>query len=63
VTNKKPTSTSEQIAKTQGQSKAIRLAARDQECFANALLSAPKETAALKHAFSHRRKLLAQVWD
>lgn len=60
---RKPASPSEHIARSKNQSEVIRLTVRDQECVANALLSAPKKTAALKRAFSHRRKLLVQVWD
>jgi uncharacterized protein (DUF1778 family) len=40
------------------QSGVIRLSLADQECFAAALLSPPKPTAALKRAFSRRKKLL-----
>ncbi|SEB22531.1 DUF1778 domain-containing protein [Variovorax sp. YR216] len=36
----------------------IRLSLADQECFAQAMLSPPKATPALKRAFSRRRKLL-----
>ena len=41
------------------QSSVIRLSLADQECFAATLLSPPKPTAALKRAFSHRKKLLS----
>ena len=37
----------------------IRLSLADQECFAAALLSPAKPTAALKRAFARRKKLLA----
>jgi uncharacterized protein (DUF1778 family) len=37
----------------------IRLSLADQECFASAMLSPPKPTAALKRAFARRKKLLA----
>ena len=40
------------------QSGVIRLTLADQECFATALLSPPKPTAALKRAFARRKKLL-----
>ncbi len=40
------------------QSSVIRLSLADQECFAAALLSPPKPTAALKRAFARRKKLL-----
>ena len=40
------------------QSGVIRLSLADQECFASALLSPPKPTAALKQAFARRKKLL-----
>lgn len=40
------------------QSGVIRLSLADQECFATALLSPPKPTAALKRAFARRKKLL-----
>lgn len=40
------------------QSGVIRLSRADQECFAAALLSPPKPTAALKRAFARRKKLL-----
>ena len=40
------------------QSGVIRLSLADQECFAAALLSPPKPTAALKRAFARRKKLL-----
>jgi len=40
------------------QSSVIRLTLDDQECFAAALLSPPKPTAALKRAFTRRKKLL-----
>lgn len=36
----------------------IRLSLADQECFAQALLSSPSPTPALKRAFSRRNKLL-----
>lgn len=36
----------------------IRLSLADQECFAQALLSPPKASPALKRAFARRRKLL-----
>lgn len=36
----------------------IRLSLADQECFAQALLSPPKPTPALKRAFARRKKLL-----
>lgn len=36
----------------------IRLALADQECFAQALLSPPKPTPALKRAFINKKKLL-----
>jgi len=36
----------------------IRLSLADQECFAQALLSPPKATPALKRAFARRNKLL-----
>ncbi len=41
------------------QASVIRLSLADQECFAAALLSPPKPTAALKCAFARRKKLLA----
>lgn len=41
------------------QSSVIRLSLADQECFAAALLSPPKPTAALKRAFARRKTLLA----
>lgn len=37
----------------------IRLSLADQECFAQALLSPPKSTPALKRAFARRKKLLS----
>ncbi|WP_323034260.1 DUF1778 domain-containing protein, partial [Pararhodobacter sp.] len=37
----------------------IRLSMADQECFAQALLSPPKQTPALKRAFARRSKLLS----
>jgi uncharacterized protein (DUF1778 family) len=37
----------------------IRLSLADQECFAQALLSPPKPTPALKRAFARRKKLLS----
>lgn len=37
----------------------LRLSLADQESFAQALLSPPKPTPALKRAFAHRKKLLA----
>jgi len=40
------------------QSSVIRLSLADQECFAAALLSPSKPTAALKRAFARRKKLL-----
>ena len=40
------------------QSEVIRLSLADQECFAQALLSPPKASPALKRAFTRRRKLL-----
>ena len=40
------------------QSGVIRLSLADQECFASAMLSPPKPTAALKRAFARRKKLL-----
>ncbi|KAF1046175.1 type II toxin-antitoxin system TacA family antitoxin [Xylophilus sp.] len=40
------------------QAEMIRLSLADQECFAQALLSPPKASPALKRAFTHRRKLL-----
>jgi uncharacterized protein (DUF1778 family) len=40
------------------QSGVIRLSLEDQECFATALLSPSKPTAALKRAFARRKKLL-----
>ena len=40
------------------QSGVMRLTLADQECFAAALLSPPKPTAALKRAFARRKKLL-----
>ena len=41
------------------QAEVIRLSLADQECFAQALLSPPKATPALKRAFTRRRKLVA----
>lgn len=41
------------------QAEVIRLSLADQECFAQALLSPPKATPALKRAFARRRKLVA----
>jgi uncharacterized protein (DUF1778 family) len=40
------------------QAEIIRLSLADQECFAQALLSPPKQTPALKRAFTRRGKLL-----
>lgn len=40
------------------QSEVIRLSLADQECFAQALLSPPKPTPALKRAFARHRKLI-----
>ncbi|MEI7844143.1 MAG: DUF1778 domain-containing protein [Gallionellaceae bacterium] len=40
------------------QSGVIRLSLADQECFASKMMSPPKPTAALKRAFSRRKKLL-----
>ncbi|MHA7601031.1 type II toxin-antitoxin system TacA family antitoxin [Alicycliphilus sp. T452] len=40
------------------QAEVIRLSLADQECFAQALLSPPKVSPALKRAFTRRRKLL-----
>jgi uncharacterized protein (DUF1778 family) len=40
------------------QAEVVRLTLKDQQCFMEALLSPPKPTAALKRAFSRRRKLL-----
>ena len=40
------------------QAEIIRLSLADQECFAQALLSPPAPSPALKRAFAHRRKLL-----
>ena len=40
------------------QSGVIRLSLADQECFASAMLSPPKPTAALQRAFARRKKLL-----
>lgn len=40
------------------QADVIQLSLADQECFAQALLSPPEPTSALKRAFSHHRKLL-----
>jgi len=39
-------------------SEVIRLSLADQECFAQALLSPPRPTSALKRAFARRRKLV-----
>jgi len=41
------------------QSEVIRLSLADQECFAQALLSPPKPTPALKRAFARHRKLVS----
>jgi uncharacterized protein (DUF1778 family) len=41
------------------QSDIVRLSLRDQESFAQALITPPKPTPALKRAFAHRRKLLS----
>ncbi len=40
------------------QSEVIRLSLADQECFANALISPPQPSPALKRAFARRSKLL-----
>ncbi len=40
------------------QSEIMRFSLADQECFAQALLSPPEPTAALKRAFARRQKLL-----
>ena len=40
------------------QAEMVRLSLADQECFAQALLSPPKASPALKRAFARRRKLL-----
>ena len=40
------------------QADVMRLSLADQECFAQALISPPKPSAALERAFSRRRKLL-----
>jgi uncharacterized protein (DUF1778 family) len=40
------------------QAEVMRLSLADQSCFAQALLSPPKPTPALKRAFARRRKLL-----
>jgi uncharacterized protein (DUF1778 family) len=40
------------------QADVMRLSLADQACFAQALLSPPKPTPALKRAFARRRKLL-----
>lgn len=40
------------------QAEVVRLSLADQECFAQAMLSPPKATPALKRAFSRHRKLL-----
>lgn len=40
------------------QSDVVRLSLADQVCFANALITPPKATPALKRAFSRQRKLL-----
>lgn len=40
------------------QAEVMRLSLADQKCFAQALLSPPQPTPALKRAFAHRRKLL-----
>jgi uncharacterized protein (DUF1778 family) len=42
------------------QAEVIRFSLADQECFAQALLSPPKPTPALKRAFARRRKLLRE---
>lgn len=41
------------------QAEVIRLSMADQECFAQALLSPPEQTSALKRAFARRSKLLS----
>lgn len=41
------------------QAEVIRLSMADQECFAQALLSPPQQTPALKRAFARRSKLLS----
>ncbi|NYT83108.1 DUF1778 domain-containing protein [Alcaligenaceae bacterium] len=41
------------------QAEVIRLSMADQECFAQALLSPPKQAPALKRAFARRSKLLS----
>jgi uncharacterized protein (DUF1778 family) len=41
------------------QSDVIRLSLADQECFAQALLSPPKQAPALKRAFARHRKLIS----
>jgi uncharacterized protein (DUF1778 family) len=40
------------------QAEVVRLSLADQECFAQALLSPPRPSPALKRAFNRRRKLL-----
>lgn len=40
------------------QAEVVRLTLKDQQCFAQALMSPPKPTAALKRAFARQRKLL-----
>lgn len=40
------------------QSEVVRLSLADQECFANALMSPPQPSPALKRAFARRSKLL-----
>lgn len=40
------------------QAEVIRMSQKDQECFAQALLSPPQPVPALERAFAHRRKLL-----
>ncbi|MCL2297727.1 MAG: DUF1778 domain-containing protein [Proteobacteria bacterium] len=40
------------------QAEVVRLSMADQECFAQALLSPPKATPAMKRAFARRNKLL-----
>jgi uncharacterized protein (DUF1778 family) len=52
--------TAVQIAaqRTIEQAEIIRLSLADQECFAQALLSPPKPSQAMKRAFAHRNKLL-----
>lgn len=41
------------------QAEVIRLSLADQKCFAEALLSPPPPTPALKRAFTHRHKLVS----